>query len=302
VWYCSAANASSLPIWKWSPEGHVVSVNVGADTMIVDNADGTPRHVLVNSGTTFTYQRNTTLGTGTGFLADLQHGFKVSVDVVNPLAAPLVATSVNIERAVDGGYINSASLAQGIQYGQPSLSNLRWYPFSASPNPVFSWWDFEQPAAASTVITGGFLSALQGIGTTRVVGASDLTWDSTNSVWDARTAILMPVPLPEATITTAYSGTGTTAGPMVISYTDPLNPGSPTLTSVTLNPVATASVVQTVVLLVTPDGIVYSSSLDPVANWAADLTASNISHVWVAAVPTAAGLQAYSVVAVVNVP
>jgi hypothetical protein len=292
VWYCSPGTNATRPVWWWSPEGHVSTVNTTADTMIVDNADGTPRHVSITAGTAFTYQRNTALGTGTAFLANVKPGFKVSIDVVDPLASPLVATSVNIERAVDGGYIDTATAVGGITYGQVSLNNLRTYPFGSG----FSWWDFEQPATASTVITGGFLSALQGAGTTRVNGASDLTWDTTNLVWDANTAILMPVPLPKATITTAYTvGTGT----MVISYRDPLT-SLTTAQTITLSPTAGGG--QTVVLLVTPQASVVSSQLDAPANWATDLTPLGTTNVWVAEVPTATGLDAYSVVALVAAP
>jgi len=290
VWYCSAASEAALPIWKWSPEGHVVSVNAGAGSMIVDNADGHPRTITVNGSTTYTWQRTTPLP-GTFSLANIRRGFKVCVDVADPLATPLVATNVNIERAVDSGYIDTSTSSSGLVYGQPALANLRTYPYSTTP--VFSWWDFEQPSSASPVVSD-FLSALQGAGTTRVTGFSDLAWDSTGLAWDAANAILTPVALPRATITTGYNGTGTVAGTMVISYTDPLTSATVAKT-ITVNPVAGGG--QTVVLLVNPKSGVVTTALDPAANWVNDLTPAGTTSVWVAAVPTATGLDAYSVIA-----
>ena len=147
VWYCSAANAANLP--KFLPEGHVTSVNTGTGRMTVDNADGLPRQILVNGGTTFTYQGSSTLlGTGTSFLADVQRGFKVSVQVANPLAVPLVATSVNIERAVDGGFIDTRTTATTLTYGQAALNNFRNYPYSAASG-LTTWTETLNPCCTS---------------------------------------------------------------------------------------------------------------------------------------------------------
>jgi len=101
VWYCTTANAANLPIATWSPEGHVVSVNTTNNSMLVDNADGHPRTIDIDSDTAFTFQQSVTIGTGQSYLADVSHGFKVTVDVKDPLARPMHASTVNIERAVD---------------------------------------------------------------------------------------------------------------------------------------------------------------------------------------------------------
>jgi len=286
VWYCSAANAGNLP--KWSPEGHVVSVNSTGGSMVVDNADGNPRHINVTAGTTFTFQNGASLGTGLAGLAAVQHGFKVSVAVTDPLATPLVATAVNVERAVDSGFIATTTSTTDLIYGQPALSNLRSYPYSSS----FSWWDYAQPSATSTVLTD-FVSALAGTNGSRITGASDLVWNSTGTpAWNANTAVLDPVPLPVATIVTSYASTGASTGSMVISYTDPVTKTTVTPTIVLSSATGGG---QTLVQKVSLTAL-SSVGLDAPANWPADLT-SSASKVWVAAVPQPDGtLDAYSVV------
>jgi hypothetical protein len=289
VWYCVPANAASLP--KWSPEGHVMSVDKVNHRMVVDNADGVPRTISITNATVFTFQENVTLsnpsngGNGQAVLADINHGFKVSIAVADPLATPLVATAVNIDRAVDTGYIDSSTTNSTLTYGQAALANFRHYPYSAT----FSWWDFEQPNSASTDVNA-FVAALQGAGTTRVYGASTLTWDAVGSAWDADTAILEPVVLPVATITQGYNAGSNT---MQISYTDPLAPGSPTLKTIVLNPAAGGG--QTLVVKVATVASAVSAGLDLPANWATDLTPT-ATKVWVSVVPQSNGnLDAYSV-------
>jgi len=283
VWYCGAGTAAQRPVWRWAPEGHVVSVDPGNQRMVVDNADGVPRTIAVDAGTVFTF-RDSLPASGAITLVDLRRGFKVAVAVRDPLAVPMVASTVDIERAVDSGYLDSATDA-GLTYGQAALSNLRSYPFSAD----FSWWDFAQPAGASSD-RAAFAAALLGAGTTRVRGASSLAWDAASSAWSAETAVLLPVALPAASITQGYdAGSGT----MQITYTDPLTAGPATRT-LQLQPAGGGG--QTLVLKVTQQGAVTTSALDGPANWAADLGAG-AQKVWVSVVPQAGGnLAAYSVV------
>jgi len=277
VWYCSAANAANLPLW--SPEGHVLSVNLGANKMVVDNADGHPRTINVDANTVFTFQDTTAIGTGTAFLADVARGFKVSLALKDPLAASLVATSVNIERAVDGGNIDASSSSTALVYGQAPLSNLRSYPY-ASP---FTWWYYAKPTVTSTD-PAAFASVLIAANGVRVAGISDLSW--TAGAWDAATAILLPVALPVATITQNYAG-----GTMQIAYTDPV--AGPVTKTIDLTEAAGGN--QTLVVKVAAVASAVNVGLDPVSNWAADLTTAS-SHVWVSVVPEASGhLAAYSV-------
>lgn len=283
VWYCAAANAALRPVWRWAPEGHVVSVDPANQRMVVDNADGMPRTVTVDAGTVFTFH-DSLPASGQITLADLRRGFKVAVAVRDPLAAPMVASAVDIERAVDSGYLDSAT-STSLTYGQAALANLRSYPLS----PAFTWWDFAQPAQASAD-PAAFAAALLGAGTTRAFGASSLTWDAAGSAWNAETAVLLPVVLPAATIAQGYDAA---AGTMRITYTDPLSAG-PVTRTVQLS--AAAGGGQTLVLKVTQQGGVTTSALDLPADWAADL-GPGAQKVWLSVVPQASGnLAAYSVV------
>ena len=285
VWYCTATSAAHLPILNWSPEGHVLRVDTATNSMVVDNADGHPRTIDIDSDTVFTFQQNTAIGTGQNFLADVLHGFKVTIDVKNPLAVPLHASTVNIQRAVDGGYIDSSTSATALTYGQAYLGNFRHYAYS----PTFSWWDFAQPATASTSLPN-FLAALQGAGTTRVMGTSSLTWDTGTQAWDASTAMLLPVRLPVATIVQNYNAT---TGTLQISYLDPIASAAVTKT---IKLTSATGGGQTLVMKISNQNGVITSGLDSPSNWAADLTTS-ATKVWLTVVPNAdTSLSAYSVV------
>lgn len=285
VWSCTAANAANLPIAAWSPEGHVVSVNTTANSMLVDNADGHPRTIDIDSDTTFTFQQSVTIGTGQACLADVSHGFKVTVDVKDPLAKPMHASTVNIERAVDSGYIDGSTTAATLTYGQAYLNNFRHYAYG----PAFSWWDYAQPSSASTSVNA-FVAALTGAGTTRVMGISSLIWDPGTALWDANTAILLPVALPAATIVQNYNAA---TGTMEISYTDPITNSAATKT---INLTSAAGGGQTLVMKIVRQSGTFTSGLDDSVDWAADLTTS-ATKVWITVVPQADGtLTAYSVV------
>jgi hypothetical protein len=285
VWYCTATSAANLPIANWSPEGHVVSVNTANDFLVVDNADGRPRTIDIDPDTVFTFQQNTAIGTGQAYLADVRHGFKVTIDVKDPLAVPLHASAVNIQRAVDSGYIDTSTTVATLTYGQPYLGNLRNYSYG----PAFSWWDFAQPGTASTSVSD-FVAALTGAGTTRVMGTSSLTWDTGTSAWDASTAILEPVRLPVATIAQNYDPS---TGTMQVSYTDPIVNSAVTKT---IKLTSAAGGGQTLVLKIAWQNGVVTSGLEDPSSWAADLTTS-ATKVWLSVVPNADGsLSAYSVV------
>ncbi|MGX9105178.1 hypothetical protein ACWTQZ_26200, partial [Escherichia coli] len=83
----------------------------------VATESGTSVPVTVDSGTQFYFRAPqsgladaTAIGSGPGFLTsqNLVRGFKVHVSVVDPLATPLVAQSVDIETAVYDGKISGA--------------------------------------------------------------------------------------------------------------------------------------------------------------------------------------------------
>ena len=108
IWAANAFNS----VWL-SPEGHVLHVNTNTNVIVVQNELGLGVPLQVDANTQFFYRTpwnavtdSTPIGQGTSFLAnkDLVRGFKVHASVVDPLASPLVAQSVDIEIArYDGG-------------------------------------------------------------------------------------------------------------------------------------------------------------------------------------------------------
>src|SRR5262249_52083933 len=105
------ASSSFEKVWL-SPEGHVLHVDTVNNVIAVANESGGAVPVTVDANTEFFFRTPadaqadaTPIGTGTAFLAahDLVRGFKVHVSVVDPLATPLVAQSVDIETAAYAG-------------------------------------------------------------------------------------------------------------------------------------------------------------------------------------------------------
>jgi len=174
----------------------------------------------------------TPIGTGPAFLAshNLVRGFKVHVSVVDPLATPLVAQSVDIETAAYDGKISAAD-STGFTYTRkfatvtdnysvtlPYIAAATANGKDASGNAIagFKWWDFAYP----TVVTSGTNAVSQFVaattagvnfgGTTGIVpawGASTAIWGDTANPqgWSARQAILVPTPLPLGAVATGYA-------------------------------------------------------------------------------------------------
>lgn len=287
VWYANAL--SSLPLW--SPEGHVYGVDTTNDEFTVSNADGHPRLVAVDANTVFTFHQTTALGTGIGALATIQRGFKVSVTVADPLATPLLATSVNVQRASDYGQVDASSSASSLVFDHPWAPTWAQSAYSyASP---FTWWYFAQPTQTSTDVNA-FAAALAGAQGVRVNGYSELNRDAANTQWLAGSAVVVPAALPAApvwaTITSSFAPTAT-GGTMQITYTDPATSAVVTRT-ITLSSAASG---QTLVAKAVDQSGVYTVTLDGPSNWAADLT-SSVHAVRVSVVPQADGtLAAYGV-------
>src|SRR5204862_6421748 len=111
------ASSEFSKVWL-SPEGHVLHVDTTTDVITVANESGVGVPVTVDANTQFFFRADTTpIATGTAFLAshDLVRGFKVHVSVVDPLATPLVAQSIDIETAAYSGRISGAN-ATGFTY------------------------------------------------------------------------------------------------------------------------------------------------------------------------------------------
>ncbi len=254
-----------------SPEGHVLHVDASTDTIVVDNAAGVPVSVTVDSGTQFFFRQPANpaadaapIGTGPSFLADGEfvRGFKVHVSVVDPLASPLVAQTVDIETAAYSGQISNALPdGTGFTYTHDYVTATDDYDLtldyiaSTSPNGTdssgnaiegFKWWNFAYP----TVVDDGadaiadFSSAVGGgsSGGFSFAGESFFAWglsaarwnDPANpSGWALPWTILMATPMPRGTVATGLANSsftltlngGTTPGTVDLDTTS----GSATL-------------------------------------------------------------------------
>jgi hypothetical protein len=272
VWY--GANAFR----DWTPEGHVVGVDQAHGLLWVSASSGAPKSIAIDGDTAFTFHASQALGQGTAELAHVWKGFKVQVEVKDPLAAPMHASSVNIQRAVDGGTIKSADASQ-FTY-QHMLAGDRSYAYANG----FSWWYVGFPGLTSSSI-GDFAAAVTGAGDVRVQGLSDLTWNAPNSLWDASNAIFTPVKLPLGAITTSY-----TNGSLGFTFTN--SAGTPENLTVRLN--ETVGMQPTVLELTRQSGVITAAPVDASA-WGTKLVAPAKARV--AVVPKPDGtFAAYAVV------
>jgi hypothetical protein len=233
------ASSTFDDVWL-SPEGHVLHVNTTNQTITVTNDYGVGIPLQISSTTQF-YLRQpwsaiadaTPIGVGTTFLdaGYIVRGFKVHASVVDPLAVPLVAQSIDIETA---NYSGAISMANGagftythhfphaaddyvvtLDYISPTSANG----VDSSGNPIlgFKYWNFAFP----TLLTDGssattdFISATGGsvsFGGTAppidVVGLSAVSWaDPANPTgWSAPWTVLDPVPLPLAQVASVVAG------------------------------------------------------------------------------------------------
>jgi hypothetical protein len=232
------ASSQFSNVWL-SPEGHVMHVNAATDVVTVANESGAEVPVTVDANTEFFFRTPanaqadaTPIGTGPGFLSaeNLVRGFKVHVSVVDPLATPLVAQTIDIETAAYAGRISNANstaftytrdfvratddYAVTLDYISANTANGS----DASGNPIlgFKWWDFTFPTltdSGSNAIPD-FVSATNGgvnfggtVGAITAWGVSGATWaDPANpGGWSLREAVLLPTPVPLGLVTTAYA-------------------------------------------------------------------------------------------------
>jgi hypothetical protein len=225
-----------------SPEGHVLHANPATNTIVVENESGIGVPLLVNNGTEFYFRQPqnaladaTPIGTGPAFLAshDLVRGFKVHASVVDPLAVPLVAQSIDIETAAYSGTISQPTTSSftythdfpdvnddytaTLDYLSSGTANGS--DATGSPIKGFKWWNFAYPTLINygTTAIGEFVSATDGgvsfggaQGAIPAVGVSYNVWadpaDATG--WAAASTILLPVPLPVAKVATGLAGAG----------------------------------------------------------------------------------------------
>jgi hypothetical protein len=259
------ASTSFNSVWL-SPEGHVLHVNTGTDVITVQNELGLGVPLTVDANTTYFFRTPTNaqadatpIGTGTAFLANLVRGFKVHCSVVDPLASPLVAQTIDIEIARYDGVI-SGTTANGFTYTRkfhtvsddyavtlPFISSSTANgsdPMSGMAITGFKWWNFTFPTVvdSGTNAVSDFENATGGSvsfgGTANPVvplGETYAIWNdpAATNAWAAPSAVLMPTNVPVGTAATAYSNGsftllalgGTNAVPVDLSTTS----GSATL-------------------------------------------------------------------------
>ena len=279
VWYSNTA------LRTWTPEGHVYGVDQANGLMVVSSANGTPRTIAIDPDTAFTFHMSQAFGTGSAALANMWTGFKVQVQVKDPLATPMHAASVNIQRAVDGGRISSASMSA---FTYQHASGDRTHAYANA----FSWWYVGFPGLSSTSVAG-FSTACSGMGMGSSTaspdlmprGLSDLVWNSGTSAWDANNTIFMPVALPQGTISTSYNG-----GQLGFTFLD----ATATTQAVTVTLNTTLGMQPLVLEVANQSGVVTVSPIDVTA-WAAKLVSPAKARV--AVVPKSDGsFAAYAVV------
>ncbi len=221
IWASSTFNS----LWV-SPEGHVLHVNKAINVITVSNEDGVGVPVTVDSNTQFFFRvpssglaDATPIATGTSFVqnGNIVRGFKVHVSVVDPLAVPLVAQTVDIEVAKYDGSISSANTTSFVDTRTfPNATDD--YTFTEHYASNFKWWFFTFPTITFSGSSGitSFVAAVNAasnpggtVGTLPVFGTSFNTWsDSANpNGWSAVSTILQPAPMPRATVSTAWSAT-----------------------------------------------------------------------------------------------
>jgi len=227
IWASSQFNS----VWL-SPEGHVLHVNTNTDVMTVQNESGIGVDLVVDANTQFFFRQpqngladSTPIGTGTAFLTsdNLVRGFKVHASVVDPLATPLVAQTVDIEVAEYDGKISAPNMT-GFTYTRVFATASDDYTVtlnyidSATANGTdpmgnaitgYEWWNFAYP----TVVTSGanaiseFIAATNDsvnfggtVGAVPSRGISYSMWNDPANAngWSAAATILTPSTLPLA--------------------------------------------------------------------------------------------------------
>jgi hypothetical protein len=222
IWASSTFNN----VWL-SPEGHVLDVNPATGIITVMNAAGQPVQLQIDNSTQFFFHDGSTaIGTGLSFLTagNLVRGFKIDA-TVNPLAttSPRIAQEVNIETAAYSGAISGANTSS-FTYTHDFVRSSNDYSVTlnyisgSTPNGTdangnaiagFKWWDFAFP----TVINSGsaaipnFVNAVTTAPPLTPWGVSYAVWgDPANTTgWSAPVAVLLPVPLPLATVSNPFA-------------------------------------------------------------------------------------------------
>lgn len=257
IWAANAFNS----VWI-SPEGHVLHVNTTTDVVTVQNELGAPVQLTVDANTEFFFRTpwnavsdSTPIGQGTGFLTnkDLVRGFKIHASVVDPLASPLVAQTIDIEIARYDGSISAVN-ANNFTYTRKFNTASDNYTFalpyisSSTPNGTdpstgaaitgFKWWNFTFPTLVDSgtnaipdfeAATNGTVNFGGTAGAYPTWGVTFATWNDPiqTNAWAAPWTVLIPTTVPLGTAATSYSNGafmmsetgGVTAVPVDLSTT-----------------------------------------------------------------------------------
>ncbi len=233
IWF--STDETKLP--QFSPDGIVRRVGPnwirvfdkslanpgGSNHFWMWNAD----RIVVDANTTWTFETDVSMGTGTSVLPYIRRGFRVSVELVDPNATPRVAKSINVQSAHDEGSIRSVTTT-GFSFGGfgycmawnpgdvPSMmpACTHAWPFSTVGGHMFSWWFYGLPAASSTSVQD-FTDTVNQANAAhlRVFATAELYWDAANNLWAVENLILAPEQVPDPTkVTTAYTAASGTMG------------------------------------------------------------------------------------------
>jgi Domain of unknown function (DUF4382)/Domain of unknown function (DUF5666) len=231
IWASSRFN----DVWL-SPEGHVLHVDTTSNVVTVANESGRGVDLTVDGNTQFFFRQpqnpgsdSMPIATGTAFLAkhDLVRGFKVHASVVDPLATPLVAQSIDIETAVYDGKISAPNTTgftvthlfrtatDDYMHTLDYIANATANGTDASGNAImgYKWWNFAYPTTltSGTNAIADFISATNGsvdfggtVGAVPSRGISFGTWNDPANPdgWSATASILMPSLLPLGFVST----------------------------------------------------------------------------------------------------
>jgi Domain of unknown function (DUF4382) len=235
------ASTSFDNVWL-SPEGHVLRVNAATNVVTIENESGIGVPIVVNADTQFFFRQPqdaladaTPIGTGPAFLAskNFVRGFKVHASVVDPLATPLVAQSIDIETAVYSGTISAATTSNFVEtntYGSPAdnYTVTLDYLAAASANganpsgdPItgFQWWNFAYPTLTNSgagaipafiATTAGTVNFGGIAGVVSSVGSSFAVWNDPANVggWAVANTILLPTRLPLGMVVSGLTNLG----------------------------------------------------------------------------------------------
>jgi len=233
------ASSSFNSVWI-SPEGHVLHVDTTTNTIVVENELGIGVPLSIDANTLFYFRTpsnaqtdSNSIGKGTAFLSNLVRGFKVHASVVDPLASPFTAQSIDIEIARYDGTISAAGTANFtytrnfhtvkddyivtlpyISSNSPNGND----PQSSSAITGFKWWNFAFPTVVDSgtnavsnfaTATGGAVGFVCAAGTTqmRAAGETYAWWNdpSAPNAWAAPWTVLTPTRVPLGTVAAGYS-------------------------------------------------------------------------------------------------